>query len=90
MPSVVGLLEHHALVARRRVAGLCEEADRIQAERAAAEQEGQEWAIARRRVDTVLAPDGDNTADTEITPRDRAAAGIPSGLPFDAHLSRPE
>ncbi|TQE26268.1 hypothetical protein Sipo8835_30035, partial [Streptomyces ipomoeae] len=60
MPSVVGLLEQHELAARRRVDGLREEADRIQAELAAAEQEWQEWAIARRRVDTVLAPDGDN------------------------------
>ena len=57
MPSVVGLLEQRELVARRRVDGLREEADRIQAELAAAEQEWQEWAIARRRVDTVLAPD---------------------------------
>lgn len=45
MPSVVGLLEQHELAARRRVDGLREEADRIQAELAAAEQEWQEWAI---------------------------------------------
>ena len=56
MPSVVGLLEQHELAARRRVDGLREEADRIQAELAAAEQEWQEWAVARRRVDAVLAP----------------------------------
>ncbi|WP_438319841.1 hypothetical protein ACSHWO_37605 (plasmid) [Streptomyces sp. HUAS TT3] len=56
MPSVVGLLEQHELAARRRVDGLREEADRIQAELAAAELEWQEWAIARRRVDTVLTP----------------------------------
>ncbi|MCX4869654.1 hypothetical protein OIC43_43255 [Streptomyces sp. NBC_00825] len=46
MPSVVGLLEQHELAARRRVDGLRKEADRIQAELAAAEQEWQEWAIA--------------------------------------------
>ncbi|MFI9601469.1 hypothetical protein ACIHCX_16645 [Streptomyces sp. NPDC052043] len=72
MPSVVGLLEQHELAARRRVDGLREEADRIQAELAAAELEWQEWAIARRRVDTVLAPDDDATAEAEVTedPRD--------------------
>lgn len=50
MPSVVGLLEQHELAARRRVDGLREEADRIQAELAAAEQEWLEWTIARERV----------------------------------------
>ncbi|MFG2557015.1 hypothetical protein [Streptomyces sp. NPDC048581] len=65
MPSVVGLLEQHELAARRRVDGLREEADRIQAELAAAEQEWQEWAIARRRVGTVLASDNGNIADQE-------------------------
>ncbi|MFJ3339554.1 hypothetical protein [Streptomyces sp. NPDC086766] len=54
MPSVVGLLEQHELAARRRVDGLREEADRIQAELAAAEQEWQEWTIARRRVGVLL------------------------------------
>lgn len=39
MPSVVGLLEQHELAARHRVNGLHGEADRIQAELAAAEQE---------------------------------------------------
>ncbi|WP_073946611.1 hypothetical protein [Streptomyces kebangsaanensis] len=73
MPSVVGLLEQHELAARRRVDGLREEADRIQAELAAAELEWQEWAIARRRVDTVLAPDSSEIADTEITPDQRDA-----------------
>jgi hypothetical protein len=68
MPSVVGLLEQHEMAARRRVDGLREEADRIQAELAAAELEWQEWVIARRRVDTVLALDGGSAADTEITP----------------------
>jgi hypothetical protein len=47
--------------------------DRIQAELAAAEQEWREWAIARRRVDTVLAPDSGSTADTEITDDPRGA-----------------
>ncbi|MFJ5157534.1 hypothetical protein ACIQCF_39805 [Streptomyces sp. NPDC088353] len=68
MPSVVGLLEQHELAARRRVDGLREEADRIQAELAAAEREWQEWVIARRRVGTVLAPDDGTTADTEVIP----------------------
>ncbi|MFD8212243.1 hypothetical protein ACFV2U_00460 [Streptomyces sp. NPDC059697] len=79
MPSVVGLLEQHELAARRRVDGLREEADRIQAELAAAEQEWQEWAIARRRVDIVLAPDGGNTVGTAATedPRDADAPPEP-------------
>ncbi|WP_435858817.1 hypothetical protein [Streptomyces milbemycinicus] len=71
MPSVVGILERHELAARRRVDELREEADRIPAELAAAEQEWQEWAISRRRVDVVLAPDGGNTASTEVTPGPR-------------------
>lgn len=62
MPSVVGLLEQHEVAARRRVDGLREEAGRIQAELAAAEMEWQEWTVARRRVDAVLAP-GAGTAD---------------------------
>ncbi|KUL42775.1 hypothetical protein ADL12_08995 [Streptomyces regalis] len=61
------LLEQHELAARHRVDGLREEADRIQAEPAAAEQEWQEWAIARRRVDTMLTPDDGITAETEVT-----------------------
>jgi hypothetical protein len=56
MPSVVGLLEQREIAARRRVDGLREEADRIQAELAVAEREWQEWAIARSRVGEVLAP----------------------------------
>ncbi|MEU1854361.1 hypothetical protein ABZ499_35260 [Streptomyces sp. NPDC019990] len=68
MPSVVGLLEQHELAGRRRVEGLREEADRIQAELAAAEEEWQEWAIARRRVGTVLAPDGGGIAVEEVVP----------------------
>lgn len=65
--------------ARRRVDDLREEADRIQAEFAAAEQEWQEWAIARRLVDTVLAPDSGTTADTEVAgdPRDAEASSAP-------------
>ena len=77
MPSVVGLLEQHELAARRRVDGLREEADRIQAELAAAELEWQEWVIARRRVDAVLAPDGGDTAGTEVTPDPRDADASP-------------
>ncbi|SOF02196.1 hypothetical protein SAMN05446589_9298 [Streptomyces sp. OV198] len=75
MPSVVGLLEQHELAARCRVDGLREEADRIQAELAVAELEWQEWVIARRRVDAVLAPDCGSTADTEDAPDPRAAGG---------------
>ncbi|RDD84155.1 hypothetical protein [Streptomyces parvulus] len=73
MPSVVGLLEQHELAARRRVDGLREEADRVQAELAVAEKEWQEWAIARRRVGTVLAPDDGNVADQEAVPGPRNA-----------------
>jgi hypothetical protein len=68
-----GLLEQHELAARRRVDGLREEADRIQAELAAAELDWQEWAIACRRVDTVLAPDDGATAEAEVTPGPRDA-----------------
>jgi hypothetical protein len=82
MPSVVGLLEQHEFAARRRVDGLREEVDRIQAELAAAEQEWQEWAIARRRVDTVLAPDGGNTAEAQVTEDLRDADAHPA--PRDA------
>ncbi|KOU77137.1 hypothetical protein ADK57_03380 [Streptomyces sp. MMG1533] len=59
MPSVVGLLEQREVAARRRVDGLREEADRIQAELAVAEREWQEWAIAPSRVGEVLAPVGE-------------------------------
>jgi hypothetical protein len=82
MPSVVGLLEQHELAARRRVDGLREEADRVQAELAAAEQEWQEWVIARRRVDTVLAPDGGNAVGTQAAPDPRDADAQPA--PRDA------
>ncbi|MFF8717811.1 hypothetical protein ACF07T_41650, partial [Streptomyces sp. NPDC015184] len=47
MPSVVGLLEQHELAARRRVDGLREEADRIQAELAAAVDVHMNVALAR-------------------------------------------
>ena len=53
MPSVVGPREQHALAARRRVDEPRKEADRVQAEPAAAEQER---TIARQRVGEVLAP----------------------------------
>lgn len=56
MPSVVGLLEQREVAARRRVDGLREEADRVQAELAVAEREWREWVIARSRVGEVLAP----------------------------------
>ncbi|MFJ6892373.1 hypothetical protein [Streptomyces hokutonensis] len=42
MPSVAGLLEQYEVAARPRVDGLPEEADRIQAQLAAAEQEWHE------------------------------------------------
>lgn len=86
MPSVVGLLEQHELAARRRVDGLREEADRIQAELSAAEQEWQEWVIARRRVDTVLAPEAADTAATGITAGPRDVDAGPS--PMDAAKPR--
>ncbi|KUM68206.1 hypothetical protein [Streptomyces curacoi] len=63
MPSVVGLLEKHELAARRRVETLREEADRIEAELAVAEQEWQEWTIARKRVGVLLSARGDGSAD---------------------------
>lgn len=63
MPSVVGLLEQRELGARRRVDELREEADRIQAELAAAEREWKEWAIARSRVGEVLAPADETMQD---------------------------
>ncbi|MFJ9479700.1 hypothetical protein ACIRRI_32610 [Streptomyces mirabilis] len=69
--------------------GLREEADRIQAELAAAELEWQEWVIARRRVDTVLAPNDGNTSEAEVTadpqdadaPPPRDAAKVKSQVP---------
>ena len=67
MPSVVGLLEQHELAARRRVDGLREEAERIQAELATAEQEWLEWTIARERVGAVLSVPGRSPADVVVT-----------------------
>jgi hypothetical protein len=83
MPSVVGLLEQHELAARCRVDGLREEADRIQAELAVAELEWQEWVIARRRVDAVLAPDCGSAAEAEVTedPQDANAQPAPRVVP---------
>ncbi|MCX4429702.1 hypothetical protein [Streptomyces mirabilis] len=63
MPSVVGLLEQRELGARRRLDGLREEADRIQAELAVAEREWKEWAIACSRVGEVLAPADESAQD---------------------------
>jgi hypothetical protein len=62
MPSVVGLLEQREVTARRRVDELREEADRIAAELAVAEQDWKEWVIARSRVGEVLEPAGDGAA----------------------------
>jgi hypothetical protein len=47
-----------------------------------AEQEWQEWAIARRRVDAVLSPDGGSTAVTEVTeePQDTNAQPVPRDM----------
>jgi hypothetical protein len=47
--------------------------DRIQAELVAAEEEWQEWAVARRRVDAVLAPGADTRRRADkLTPKRRA------------------
>ncbi|WP_443075092.1 hypothetical protein [Streptomyces sp. NBC_01435] len=86
MPSVVGLLEQHELAARRRVDGLREEADRIQAELAAAEEEWQEWVIARRRVDTVLAPD----SAADAGPRAAAGPREADRQPVSRDVARPK
>lgn len=74
MPSVVGLLEQHELTARRRVDELREEADRIQSELAAAEQEWQEWTIARQRVSVLLSAPGEVGATAEAPASSAAAA----------------
>ncbi|ROQ72527.1 hypothetical protein EDD95_5101 [Streptomyces sp. CEV 2-1] len=79
MPSVVGLLEEHELAARRRVDGLCEEVDRIQAELATAEQEWLEWTIARERVGAVLSAPGGDSADV-------VAAERPGGAGSEAEV----
>jgi len=67
MPSVVGLLEQREVTARRRVDELREEADRIAAELAVAEQDWKEWVIARSRVGEVLAPGADDVAGPEAS-----------------------
>ncbi|WP_234046899.1 hypothetical protein [Streptomyces adelaidensis] len=85
--------EFRQVAARRRVDGLREEADRIQVELAAAELEWQEWVIARRRVDTVPAPNDGNTAEAEVTgdpqntdaPPPRDAAMVKSQVPVAHH-----
>ncbi|WP_405654054.1 hypothetical protein [Streptomyces sp. NBC_00019] len=76
MPSVVGLLEQRELATRRRVDELREEADRIQAELAVAEQEWKEWATARSRVGEVLAPvDGTGQGHAQAARAAPAAEG---------------
>ncbi|MFJ1560762.1 hypothetical protein [Streptomyces mirabilis] len=90
MPSVVGLLEQQELAARRRVDGLREEADRVQAELAAAEEDWREWVITRRRIDAVLAPGngasgpeaGANTRDTNTRSGPDDAAKPKSQVPM--------
>ncbi|MFD3762736.1 hypothetical protein [Streptomyces sp. NPDC058622] len=67
MPSVSGLLEERELAARRRVEGLREEADRVQAELVVAEQDWKEWVIARSRVGEVLALGGAGNAAPDST-----------------------
>jgi hypothetical protein len=86
MPSVLGLLEQRESAARRRVDGLREEADRIQAELAEAEREWEEWVIARRRVDAVLAPEEDNAAGphTGQVPREADAPTVQPVTPVAA------
>lgn len=84
MPSVVGLLEQREVVARRRVDGLREEADRVQAELAVAEREWREWAIACSRVGEVLAPvdkPAQSHARTEETSSAPTAARSRSQVP---------
>jgi hypothetical protein len=81
MPSVVGLLEQHELTARRRVDELREEADRIQAELAAAEQEWQEWTIARHRVGVLLSAPADAGTPDEAPAPVTAAAKPKSQVP---------
>ncbi|WP_432091782.1 hypothetical protein [Streptomyces sp. NRRL F-5630] len=72
MPSVVRLWEQQELAARRRVDGLRQEADRISAELAMAEQEWLEWTIARERVVAVLSAPGGDSAESVVT-------GLPGG-----------
>ncbi|MFE1198392.1 hypothetical protein ACFW6E_37550 [Streptomyces olivaceoviridis] len=59
---------------------LWEEADRVQAELATSELEWQEWVIARRRVDTVLARDGSDTGEGEsVADPQKADAPLAAG-----------
>jgi hypothetical protein len=82
MPSVVGLLEQRELTARHRVDELREEADRIHAELALAEQDWKEWVIARSRVGEVLAPVGDVVgADASQDVRDPDPQPVRPGTP---------
>ncbi|MEV6190582.1 hypothetical protein ACIP28_30960 [Streptomyces albidoflavus] len=87
MPSVVGLLEQHELAARRRVDGLREEADRVQAELAVAEQEWSEWTIARERVGAVLSAPGSDSAGavtTDVSEDAVTKAEVPASPPLVA------
>jgi hypothetical protein len=84
MPSVVGLLEQREVAARRRVDGLREEADRIQAELDVAEREWQEWAIARSRVGEVLGPAGQGHAQAVGTASAMGQAEETSSAPTAA------
>ncbi|WP_439811933.1 hypothetical protein [Streptomyces sp. P9-2] len=89
MPSIIGLLEQQEHAARRRVDGLREEADRVQAELAAAEEELREWLIARRRVDTVLAPAGAAGA-AGAGVQDAAGPREAGGWPTSRDAARPK
>ncbi len=83
----MGLLEQREVAARRRVNGLREEADPIQAELAVAEREWQEWAIARLRVGEVLAPvdePGQGQAQTDGTAPAMGQAEETSAAPVAA------
>ncbi|GGU90128.1 hypothetical protein GCM10010211_65890 [Streptomyces albospinus] len=90
MPSVVGLLEQRELAARRRVEELREEAERIQAELAAAEQDGQEWVIARSRVCEVLTPvDESGQGHAQAARTAPAAEGQPGKTSSEPGAARP-
>ncbi|MER7695846.1 hypothetical protein [Streptomyces sp. NPDC096095] len=65
-----------------RVDGLHEEADRFQAELAAAEQESLEWTIARERVGAVLSAPGGDSARA-------VAAERPGGAETKAEVRAP-
>lgn len=86
MVSVVGLVEDRELLARVRVEGLREEAERVLAELAQAETDWQEWLIARQRVDEVLsAPQrseasvvGSVSVEDSCVPEPEVAVKVPS------------